>query len=116
MLYVYCWDHNVAGCDTCEQRFRQDEIGSDFYSIHGYRCSQCRTDLTERIRSHLAVCEALPEQLRRRVQVARETGQRLLKQSHQLVDRRDLLMREIEAIRAALRETRTHRRRDVPEP
>jgi hypothetical protein len=115
LLYVYCWDHDVAGCDACERRFRQDEIGSDFYSIHGYRCLNCRTDLTEHIRLHLAVCEDLPEQLRRRVQMARETTQRLLKQSHELVDRADMLMRETEAIRAALREARTHRRRDVSE-
>jgi len=114
-LYVYCWDHNVAECDACDQRFRQEEIGSDFYSVYADRCPHCRADLTERIRSHLTDCEILPEQLRQRVRVARESAERLLKRSHQLVDRADVLRREIEAARAALREARTHRHRDAPE-
>jgi hypothetical protein len=47
----------------------------------------------------------LPEQLRRRVKAAREVTQRLIKRSHQLSERADVLMREVEAALDALHET-----------
>jgi hypothetical protein len=112
-LYVYCWDHHVARCDACDRHFRQDDFGADFYSIHACRCPHCRAELTDSVRAHLIACDILPEQLRRRVEAARETAQRLLKRSRQLVDRTDVLMREIEAHQAALTETRKRRPRDL---
>jgi hypothetical protein len=47
----------------------------------------------------------LPGEVRRRAREARAAAQRLVKNSHQLSDRADVLMREAEAAIAALRET-----------
>jgi hypothetical protein len=55
----------------------------------------------------------LPQHWRQRVKEAREIMQRLLKQSQQLTDRADVLMREAEAALAQLNETR-RRWRDQP--
>src|SRR5215831_801300 len=57
-------------------------------------------------RAHVLACSIIPEELRQRVRVKREATQNLLKQSRQLVDRADMLMREIEAARADLNATR----------
>jgi len=46
----------------------------------------------------------LPVTVRRRAQAAREAAQRLVKQSHQLSDASDVLLREAEAALHALRE------------
>ena len=105
LLYVYCWDHAVAECITCGASFRQEDLGADPFGSRTYECLQCRADLTESIRAHLAACATLPEQLRRRVEMAREVAQRLIKRSSQLVDRADVLMREVEAALDALHET-----------
>ena len=113
-LYVYCWDHAVAQCPTCGQSFRQHDLASesfDVYTYRTYRCSSCDADLTESIRGHLRNCTELPEQLRRKVQEARAATQRLVKRGQQLVDRADVLRREIEAALVDLRETRKRARR-----
>jgi len=47
----------------------------------------------------------LPVAVRRRAQAAREAAQRLVKQSHQLSDAADVLLREAEAALYALRDT-----------
>jgi len=47
----------------------------------------------------------LPVDIRRRAQVAREAARSLVKQSHQLSDAADVLLREAEAALHALRET-----------
>jgi len=104
-LYVYCWDHAIAECAGCAQKFRQEQFGSEPFSVSAYLCLHCQSDLTDSVRAHLLACVRLPDDLRRRVQEARETTQRLLKQGHQLLDRADLLRHEILAARAALRET-----------
>ena len=111
-LYVYCWDHAVGECAACGRRFRQQELGSDPLGSRAFACPDCRTDLTEIIRAHLVVCAELPEQLRRRVRVAREAAQRLLKQTQQLSDRTELLRRETDAARHALNVTRERARRE----
>jgi len=105
LLYVYCWDHAVAECATCGHSFRQEELGSDPFGSRTYECLHCRADLTSSIRAHLTACAMLPEQLRRRVKAAREVTQRLIKRSHQLSERADVLMREVEAALDALHET-----------
>ena len=80
----------------------------DVYTHRTYRCPPCGADLTE---SHLTDCAQLPEQLRHRVQEAREVTQRLLKQSYELVDRAAVLRLEIRAALADLNETRAQARR-----
>jgi len=47
----------------------------------------------------------LPAEVRRRAQVAREAARSLVKQSHQLGDAADVLLREAEAALYALRDT-----------
>src|SRR5215475_13224113 len=68
-------------------------------------CPRCRTDLTESIRGHLYGCVTLPAEIRQRAQEARDAARRLVKESQQLTDHADVLMREAEAAVAALRET-----------
>jgi hypothetical protein len=111
-LYVYCWDHAVAECAVCARRFHQEDLGSDPFGSHTFECPNCRTDLTEIIRTHLVACAELPELLRRRVRLARETAQRLLKRTQELSDRSEVLMREAEAGRQGLNETRERARRE----
>ena len=111
-LYVYCWAHAVAECARCAKRFRQMELTADPLSVSTYLCLHCHWDLTDSVRAHVLTCSTLPEQLRQRVREAREVAQRLLKQSHQLVDRADVLMRELDAAWRDLDETRRRARRN----
>ena len=104
-LIYYCFDHAVASCATCGRAYREIELVTDYVSGRTHLCPDCRGDLTESIRAHLYACAMLPEELRRRARVVRETAQRLVKQSHQLADRADVLMREVEVTVAKLRET-----------
>jgi len=104
-LYAYCWDHVIAECAACAQKFRQAEFGAEPFSAAAFLCPYCQADLTGTVRAHLLACSTLPDDLRRRVQEARERAGRLLKQGHQLLDHADLLRRELQAARAALRET-----------
>jgi len=116
LLYVYCWDHEVAECAACTRTFRQAELGSDPFGSRTYECLHCRADLTASIRAHLTACAMLPEQLRRKVKAAREVTQRLIKRSYQLSERADVLMREVEAALEALNKTRESARRNRDEP
>ena len=105
-LLIYCADHEVAQCLWCGQRFRQHELTSDSEGDRTYICCPaCRTDLTESIRSHLYGCARLPVEIRQRAEEVRDAARRLVKESQQLTDRADVLMREAEAAVAALRET-----------
>jgi hypothetical protein len=63
------------------------------------------TDLTDSIRVHLYGCAMLPVEVRRRAQAAREAARSLVKQSGQLSDRADVLLREAEAALYALLDT-----------
>ena len=48
-LYVYCWDHVIAECATCAQKFRQQEFGSAPFSVSAYLCLHCQSDLTDSV-------------------------------------------------------------------
>ena len=105
LLFRYCWGHAVAKCPTCDQSFRQQQLGSDLLSRRTHLCPRCRADLTESLRGHLSACAMLPEDVRRRAQEVRDAARRLVKQSQQLSDCADVLIREAEVAIAALRET-----------
>ena len=53
-----------------------------------------RVDLTERLREHLYGYALLPSEVRQRAREARAAARRLVKESDQLQDRADVLMRE----------------------
>jgi len=59
-------------------------------------CPRCRQDLTEAVRAHLFRCAMLPSEIRLRAQAVREAAQRLVKETQQLGDRSDVLIREAE--------------------
>jgi hypothetical protein len=104
-LICYCFDHAVASCAPCGRAYREIELVTDYVSGRTHLCPYCRGDLTESIRAHLYACAMLPEEVRKRARAARETAQRLVKQSRELADRADVLMREVEVTIAKLRET-----------
>ncbi len=115
-LYVYCWDHGIADCTVCARSFRQQELILEPFTVGTYFCVQCRRDLTESVRAHLLSCSTVPEQLRRRVREAREIHQELLKRGRLLLDRAEVLMRELEAARAELDRLRQRGRPDPEHP
>ena len=102
LLYQYCWDHAVGECVTCARSFRPDEFLSGLLGDTDL-CPQCRKDLTDSVRAHLYRCPMLPEEMRRRAQETRAVALKLVKESGQLQDRADVLMREAEVAMAALR-------------
>lgn len=106
LLFVYCRDHNVAECSSCHGQFRLREVVSqDQFGVRSHTCPWCHADLTDSIRAHLYACALLPAEVRRRAQAARETASSLVKQSHQLGDAADVLMREAEDALHTLRAT-----------
>ena len=111
LLYVFCWDHAVARCAACTETFRQGELGADPFASRTYTCLHCHSDLTESMREHLTVCAMLPQQLRRRVKETHEVTRRLIKRGYRLLDRTDVLMRELEAALDELNDTRERSRR-----
>jgi len=116
LLYVYCWEPTPSqSAPGVSRAFDREEIGVDPFDSRAYKCRHCGADLTESIRSHLAACTMLPEQLRQRVKEAREVTQRLIKRSYVLSDRADVLIREVEAALDALNKTRERARRKRPE-
>lgn len=98
LLFQYCWDHDVVKCASCAQSFRQGELLSSLFGNGTDRCPKCRTDLTDDVRAHLYGCAMLPAAVRRRAQETRAAAQRLVKESSQLSDRADVLLREAEAL------------------
>ena len=106
LLFRYCWGHSVAKCPSCAQSLiRRHELASGLLDNRTHFCPRCRTDLTESIRGHLYGCATLPAEIRQRAQEARDAARRLVKESQQLTDHADVLIREAEAAVAALRET-----------
>jgi len=106
LLFRYCWGHAVAKCPSCAQSvIRRHELASGLLDNRTHFCPRCRTDLTESIRSHLYSCARLPVEIRQRAEEVRDAARRLVKESQQLTDRADVLMREAEAAVASLRET-----------
>jgi len=104
LLFKYCFDHAVAECPTSGQDFRQSELGSDLLGDRTHLCPRCRVELIERVREHLYSCPMLPGEVRRRTREARAAARKLAKESGQLRDQADVLMREAEAAIAALRQ------------
>jgi hypothetical protein len=96
LLFVFCSDHTAAECVTCKQSFRVIQLGSDMLGGRTNLCPQCRTDLTESVRAHLFSCVTLPSEIRRRAQEVREAARLLIKKSHELSDKADVLTREAE--------------------
>jgi len=97
LLFVYCSDHDVAKCLPCGLQFPMMKLGADPLGGRTNLCPRCRTDLTESVRAHLFSCPVLPAEIQRRTQEVREAAQMLVKQSQQLVDASDVLIREAEA-------------------
>ena len=114
LVFVYCSGHAVARCLACDVEYRYTELAADI--LGGGRtnmCPRCRQDLTEAVRAHVFRCVMLPEEIKNKVQALREAAQRLVKESQQLHDRSDVLIREKEALlferQHALREAMSRR-------
>jgi hypothetical protein len=106
LLVMYCRDHPVAACRRCAGSFQLRDVSKiDSFGIRSHECPRCQTDLTDSIRAHLDGCAVLPAEVRRRALAAREAARSLVKQSHQLSDAADVLLREAEAALYALRDT-----------
>jgi hypothetical protein len=110
LLYQFCWEHAVADCGSCRLQFRQHELAADLFGHRNHLCPKCRADLTTSLRSHLYSCALVPKDVRARAADARDAARRLVKESDQLSDRADVLMREAEAAVNALRATMRNRR------
>jgi hypothetical protein len=108
ILFRFCWDHGVADCEECRRLYRQHELGWDVFGHGALLCPRCRVDLTANVRSHLYTCLLVPSDVRKRAREARETAARLVKQSHELSDRADVLIREAEVAISKLREAMRH--------
>ena len=110
LLVCYCWDHVVGNCSACSSHFRLREIAQDFLNNSTYLCPHCCEDLTDSVREHLYAC-AMPT-VRRKAQDTCEISRILVKQSRELCDAADVLVREIEA---ALDQIRNDKRRSLNE-
>jgi len=97
LLFYYCANHTVARCEVCARSFRLGEMTADLLGGRTHLCPCCRRDLTEIVRAHLYSCAMLPAEVRRRAQALREAAQLLVKESRQLRDTADVLIREAEA-------------------
>lgn len=104
LLFKFCWDHDVAQCATCARSYRQHKLAADLFGWRIHLCPRCRTDLTTSMRGHLYACVLVPTEVRQRARDARDASRMLIKESEQLAARTDVLMREVEAAMAALRD------------
>jgi len=98
LVFWYCSGHVVVRCPACDISYRYTELAADM--VGGSRtnmCPRCRQDLTEAIRAHLFRCPMLPSEVQLRGRAVREAVQRLVKQSQELRDKSDVLIREAEA-------------------
>jgi hypothetical protein len=100
LLFRYCFGHVVAQCVACGCSFRQSEFVTDLLAQRTHLCPHCRVDLIGSVRAHLDGCTMLPDIVRQRAREVRDASRELVKHSHQLVDRADVLMRQIEATRS----------------
>src|SRR5262249_33791016 len=98
---AYCAEHAVADCVRCRRSYREADLVTGYLR---HLCPSCRQDLTESIRAHLDACTIMPEDVRRRARAVRAAAEKLVKQSNELADHADVLMREAEATIAALRD------------
>ena len=97
LLFYYCLNHTVARCLGCARSYYLSELVADLLSGRTHLCPQCRRDLTENVRSHVYGCTLMPEEVRQQAQALREVAQRLVKESHQLRDKSDVLIHEAQA-------------------
>ena len=97
LLFAYCYGHAVAYCLGCDLRFRLAELAADAGGRTNL-CPRCRRDLTQSARAHLYSCAMLPAEIQRRAKEVREAAQNLVKESKQLRDTSDVLIREAEAL------------------
>ena len=113
LLFVYCSGHAAAYCLGCDLRFRMTELAADALGSPTNLCPRCRKDLTQSARGHVYICAMLPAEVRLKAQAVREAAQNLVKESQQLRDRSDVLIREAEAAlferQRALREVMARR-------
>jgi len=97
LLFYYCVNHTVARCIGCSRSYYLSELVADLLSGRTHLCPQCQRDLTDNVRSHVYGCGILPAEVRQRAQTLRDVAQRLVKESRQLRDEADVLIRETEA-------------------
>jgi len=97
LLFVYCFGHAVAYCLDCDLRFRMTELAINASGSRTTLCPRCRRDLTQSARGHVYGCAMLPSEVRFKAKAVREAAQHLVKESQQLRDRSDVLIREAEA-------------------
>lgn len=97
LVFIYCSDHAVAECVTCNASYRFARLGTDPISGRTNVCPRCRKDLTDGIRAHLYACAMAPAEIRHRAQEVREAALILVKQAQQLRDVSDVLIRHAEA-------------------
>ena len=98
LILAYCENHVVARCLPCGRKYCFTELASGL--LFGSRmnaCPRCWLDLTEQVRAHLFRCTMLPSEVRLRARAVREAAQHLVKQSQELRDEADALIREAEA-------------------
>jgi hypothetical protein len=97
---------------------QRHELASGLLDKRTHVCRRCGTDLTESIRHHLYGCAMLPAEVREQAQRVRDAARRLVKESHQLSDRAEVLTLEADGAVATLRETMelTARRESGAEP
>lgn len=105
LLFRYCWEHAAAECRPCAKSYRIAELASDMFGGKELLCPRCRADLIDTVRTHLYGCAMLPVAVHQRAREARDVAQRLVKQSRELKDVADVLMRQLEASLRKLRET-----------
>jgi hypothetical protein len=84
---------------------QRHELASGLLDKRTHVCRRCGTDLTESIRHHLYGCAMLPAEVREQAQRVRDAARRLVKESHQLSDRAEVLTLEADVAVTALRET-----------
>ena len=98
LLFVFCSNHAVAQCLACGLSFRLLDLAADGLGSRTNLCPRCRRDLTQSARAHVYSCAMLPAEVRLKAQAAREAAQHLVKESQQLRDTSDVLIREAEAL------------------
>src|SRR5262249_20450839 len=72
-------------------------LGADLLSGRTHLCPQCRRDLSENVLSHVYGCTVMPDEVRQRAEALRQVAQRLVKESRQVRDNADVLIRQAEA-------------------
>jgi hypothetical protein len=110
LLFVYCGEHIVARCLSCNLDFRMTQLAADVLGGETNLCPRCRKDLTQNVRAHLFSCITLPSEIRQQTREVRDAAQILIKRSHELSDRSHVLIKEAEvhlferqqALRAAM--------------